>query len=89
MTNLTFRYDWKFIQIPFLTFALQKRTYNKSKPFSSHLIIDIIESVWFSTNARSNLDAETTTKMVADRDIPLSIILLILCVVCFIPYIYI
>ena len=42
--------------------------------------------MWFSTTARSNVDAETTAKIGADHDIPLSIIILILTVVC--PFFY-
>jgi len=38
--------------------------------------------VWFSTSSRSNLDGETTAKIVADRELPLSIVIPILTVVC-------
>ena len=95
LTQSRFMYDGIDLEVwigtysnPSFNLLLQKQTYDKSKPFSTHLIIDIIESVWFTTNARSNLDVETTMRIVAEKDIPLSIILLILSVVIFLCYIY-
>ena len=95
LTQSRFMYDDIDLEVwigtysnPSFNLLLQKKTYDKSKPFSTHLIINIIESVWFTTNARSNLDVETTMRIFAEKDIPLSIILLILSMVIFLCHIY-
>jgi hypothetical protein len=44
--------------------------------------------LWFSTSIRSNIDAETTAKIAAERDVPLSIVILILCVVRPVSYLF-
>ncbi|KAF8873454.1 hypothetical protein CPB84DRAFT_1854013 [Gymnopilus junonius] len=54
----------------------KKRTYNKKKPFGSDLILEVVESQWFSSSSRSNADVETTTKIAEDREVPLSMVLL-------------
>ncbi|KAF8868748.1 hypothetical protein CPB84DRAFT_1857179 [Gymnopilus junonius] len=53
-----------------------KCTYNKKKPFGSDLILEVVESQWFSSSSRSNADVETTTKIAEDREVPLSMVLL-------------
>jgi len=60
---------------------VKNRTYNAQKPFGTPLIVEIIESQWFSTSSRSNSDVDTTAKIVAEKTIPLSIIILILTMV--------
>ncbi|KAF8958396.1 hypothetical protein BDZ97DRAFT_1762163 [Flammula alnicola] len=57
---------------------LEKHTLDSRQPFGSDLIIEIIESQWFSISSRSNVDAETTTKIAEKKDLPLSIIIFVI-----------
>ncbi|KAF9475807.1 hypothetical protein BDN70DRAFT_935557 [Pholiota conissans] len=60
---------------------VEKREYNNQEPFGCDLIVDIIEAQWFSTTSRSNADAETSAKIAAEKDLPLTIIILAVTVI--------
>lgn len=43
----------------------------------------MIESQWFTTSSKGNADVETTAKIVEQKDLPLSIVILVVTAVCF------
>ncbi|KAF8909032.1 hypothetical protein CPB84DRAFT_1843373 [Gymnopilus junonius] len=57
---------------------VKERTFNSSKPFGNPFIKDLIQTVWFNTSKNgSKAEAMTTKKMIQNKEVPLTIILLI------------
>ncbi|KAF8870514.1 hypothetical protein CPB84DRAFT_1855527 [Gymnopilus junonius] len=57
---------------------VNKRTFNKSKPFGSPLIHDMIQTLWFNASKNgSKAEAMTTRRMFENKEIPLSIVFLV------------
>ncbi|KAF8906949.1 hypothetical protein CPB84DRAFT_1844084 [Gymnopilus junonius] len=57
---------------------VNKRTFNKSKPFGSPLICDMIQTLWFNASKNgSKAEAMTTRRMFENKEIPLSIVFLV------------
>ncbi|PPQ82768.1 hypothetical protein CVT26_000179 [Gymnopilus dilepis] len=65
--------------LSFIANALtQERTFNSSKPFGNPFIKDLIQTVWFNTSKNgSKAEAMTTKKMIQNKEVPLTIILLV------------
>ncbi|PPR03551.1 hypothetical protein CVT26_006107 [Gymnopilus dilepis] len=57
---------------------MKNRTFNKSKPFGCPLIRDMIQSLWFNASKNgSKAEAMTTRRMFENKEIPLSIVFLV------------
>ncbi|KAF8905589.1 hypothetical protein CPB84DRAFT_1844990 [Gymnopilus junonius] len=57
---------------------VKERTFNSSKPFGNPFIKDLIQTVWFNTSKNgSKAEAMTTKKMIQNKEVPLTIILLV------------
>ncbi|KAF8911456.1 hypothetical protein CPB84DRAFT_1841969 [Gymnopilus junonius] len=61
---------------------VKERTFNSSKPFGNPFIKDLIQTVWFNTSKNgSKAEAMTTKKMIQNKEVPLTIILLVVTVI--------
>jgi hypothetical protein len=68
--------------------SIQDQAYNNAKPFGCPLIFEIIQSQWFRNSSGSKPDYDAAMRMIKEKEVPIHLILSVVCAVRPLPLFY-